>query len=92
MACEKHVLFLTWHQHHWRRGVSWAETFSSRETNMWGRPTEHLSVTCQTHYYCTECGKTKREAFCGCDKEKADRCTIHRAWADSATPHDQVSA
>jgi len=78
-------LFFTWQRHNWHRNASWAETYSSKDTNMWGRPTTSEFVTCQTHYTCSECVKTKSEGFCGCDKTKADQCAIHRAYT-AATP------
>ena len=84
MSCTKHFLFFTWHHHHWRRAVSWAETYSSQETNMWGRPTSRDYVTCQTQYFCADCGKTKAEGYCGCDKAKADHCAVRLAWIAGA--------
>ena len=88
MACTKHFGVFTWHHHHWHRQVSWAETYSSSETNMWGRPTTQDYVTCQTQHFCRECGAIKAESFCGCDKAKADSCAIRLAWIAKAPSVD----
>ena len=90
--CTKHFLFFTWQHHHWHRSVSWAHTYSSEETNMWGRPTTNEYVTCQTLHFCSDCGTTKAEAFCGCDKAKADQCAIHRAWTEATPAPNQLSS
>ena len=91
-ACTKHLLFFTWHHHNWHRTVSWADTYSSTETTMWGRPATSQYVTCQTHEFCSDCGKTRAEAFCGCDKAKADQCAIHRAWSEATPARNQLSS
>jgi hypothetical protein len=92
MSCTKHFLFLTWHRHQWRRTVSWAEGHVHPDTSMWGRPIGREYVTCQKQYFCKDCGRTKKSVYCGCDKERADRCAIYQAWLAAKPQHTSAAA
>ena len=74
MNCTKHFLMFRWEQHNWRPGVSWADAYSSRGTNMWGRVVTQRYVVCQPQYRCSECGKERVGSCCTCDQERAVRC------------------
>jgi hypothetical protein len=84
MNCTRHFLFLKWDHHDWHRSVSWADNYVSRETDMWGRTTARKYVTCQKQSFCSRCGATKDEAYCGCDKAHADQCPLYREWVAGA--------
>ena len=76
MTCTTHVLGLAWEHHDWQRTFLGAETTISTQTDMWGRHYDADHVICKTRDVCRRCGATRDAVFCGCDKEKADKCAF----------------
>ena len=80
MTCTRHFLNLQWEQHSWRRCVTASETLTGPETNMWARVVCRDYVRCDKQDICQVCGATRRKVSCFCDIERAERCTLRRAW------------
>lgn len=74
MSCTKHFLMFEWTKHNWRQSASWADTYASRDTDMWGRTVSDPYVVCQPQYQCRDCGKELPGPSCTCDKDYAAQC------------------
>lgn len=80
MSCMKHFLNFRWEHHSWLRRVTGTETVPSRETTMWGGGTNTTYVRCHAEHVCRECGETREEGNCLCDRAVADHCPVRLAW------------
>jgi hypothetical protein len=47
---------------------------------MWARVVYRDYVRCDKQDICQVCGATRRKVSCFCDIERAERCTLRRAW------------
>jgi hypothetical protein len=81
MRCTQGMWNLGW-PHHWHRRVSFAETITAAENDMWARPTYRDYVHCEKHEQCDACGATRRHRSCMCNAAKAETCEIYLAWRD----------
>jgi hypothetical protein len=82
MSCTKEVLGVRFAHHSWRRGVSWSEYRSDRDTDMWGRPVINEHVICHKQDVCEACGQVREGVDCLCDPSRAECCAIRLAWLD----------
>ena len=81
MSCTKHVLFVSWTQHAWRRRLVRADNEWFREADRWGweRAVPQQYTTCLTQDVCTRCGAKRAVAYCRCDTERAEHCAFRVA-------------
>lgn len=86
MSCTSHFLNFEWEHHRWRRRVTATEYLPTQETNQWGRTVYGECVRCDTEYVCEECGKTKVEGSCICDKAVGEACAIRLACLEQQMP------
>jgi hypothetical protein len=84
MSCTKHFLNLKWEHHHWRPRVTFTETLTHLETDMWARDVYRDHVRCHKQYVCEDCGAIREEASCLCDMKRADQCPPRLDWLEES--------
>lgn len=67
-------------RHDWHTKVTFAETLTATEPDMWARPVVRGYVRCDQHEECSVCGETKHHRSCVCDASYAEHCAIYLDW------------
>lgn len=82
MSCTRHVLNFEWEHHNWRPEVTSADTWTQRETTMWGGSANVHYTHCMKHFVCETCGRVGDAIDCVCDCEQGDECPPRLAWIE----------